>query len=339
MTAANVTGTVTFTVRWKGESGNQIKLELNRLDTDETPGGVTATVTDIGAGTGSSVAGVNDPVMTTALAALGNTWFTDIACPYNNDTSIGELETAGANRVDPGVKRPFVGIVGYTDSYSDFITALDDRNSEWTSFVPVHGSSTPAFMIAASATATFARYQQATPGRPVKTLTIPGVLAGNDDLTYTERDTAVKAGGSHTFNQEDGTVTFGDLCTTRTTTSAEADTEDWRFTIIIPNLQFKIYALEQAFLVSPFDRGVVVANGGGAAPSYAVTPNMVKARAFGLIEDWGARGLSTDLDTIKAGTTAVINSDNPGRIDLLIPDIASAGLRIVAVKLEWGYLV
>ncbi|ORC37265.1 hypothetical protein B4O97_03485 [Marispirochaeta aestuarii] len=334
VTAANVTGTVTFTVRWKGESGNQIKLEINRLDTDETPGGVTATVTDIG----DVVAGATDPAMTTALSALGNTWYTDIACPYNNDTSLGELETAGAARVAPGVKRPFVGIVGYTDTYANFITALDDRNSEWTSFVPVHGSSTPAYMIAASATATFARYQQATPGRPVKTLTIPGVLAGNDDLTYTERDTAVKAGGSHTFNQEDGTVTFGDLCTTRTTTAAGADTEDWRFTIIIPNLQFKIYALEQAFLVSPFDRGVVVANGGGAAPSYAVTPNMVKARAFGLIEDWGARGLSTDLDTIKAGTTAVINGDNPGRIDLLIPDIASAGLRIVAVKLEWGYL-
>jgi phage tail sheath gpL-like len=327
---------VTFTVRWAGLSGNQIKLEINRLDTDETPGGVTATVTDIG----SVVAGENDPLMATALAALGNTWYTDIACPYNSDTSLDELEAAGDDRVDPGVKRPFVGLVGYTDTYANFLTALDDRNSEWTTFVPVHGSSTPAYMIAASATAVFACYQQVTPGRPVKTLTIPDVLAhSSNDLTDAQIDAAVKAGGSWTRNTESGGVLFGDLVTTRTETDAGADTTDWRFTIIIPNLQFKIYALEQTFLASPFDRAVVLADGSGPGPIYGVTPLTVKSYAVGLVDDWVKRRLSTDRDTIVAGITAEINSSNAGRIDLLIPDVPSAGLRILAAKLEWAFLV
>lgn len=336
VTAANVTGTVTFTVRWKGEAGNQIQLEINRADTESTPAGLAATVTDIG----DVVAGATDPVLTTALGNLGDTWYTEIASPYNADTPLDALEAAGAARVDPGVKRPFAGFTGYTGTYADYLTALDSRNSEWTTFVPVHGSPTPAYMISAALTAIFARYQQATPGRPMKNLTLPSVIEGStNDLSYTERDAAVVAGGSHTYNQSDGTVTVGDLVTTRTTTAAGAATTDWRFTIIIPNLQFKIYALEQAFLSSPFDRAVVVANGSGVVPSYAVTPNMVKARGIGLVDDWVERGLSTDRDNIVDAMTAEINGSNAGRIDLLIPDVPSAGLRILAAKLEWAFLV
>jgi phage tail sheath gpL-like len=70
-----------------------------------------------------------------------------------------------------------------------------------------------------------------------------------------------------------------------------------------------------------------------------VTPLTVKSYAIGLVDDWVARGLSTDRDTIIEAITAEINSGNAGRIDLLIPDVPSAGLRILAAKLEWAFLV
>ena len=336
VTASNAAGTVTFTVRWKGESGNQIKLEVNRLETDELPAGVGVTVTNIG----DVVAGATNPVLDTALGNLGDTWYTDGTCPYLDATSLTAIKTSGDARIDPGVKRPIAWFAGYTGTKADLITKLSALNCEWITLVPVHGSSTAAYEIAGAVTGLFASIQQATPGRPAKTQTIPGVLAGlTNILTYTDRDTVVKAGGSHTYNQDDGTVTIGDLVTTRIKTDGGADTTDWRFTIIIPNLQFKIYALENTFLASPFDQAVVLADGEGAGPTYTVRPSTVKTYAIALVDDWVARGLSTTRDTIVAGIIAAIDGSNPGRINLLIPDVASAGLRILAAKLEWAYLV
>jgi len=335
VTAANSTGTVTFTSRWGGESGNQIDLSVNLADSDETPAGLTIAVTNIGA----VATGATDPVLTTAFAGMGDTWYTEVCNPYNSAVSLTAMETAGVNRDDPGVKRQFIGIVGYTDTYANFLTALDSRNSQWTSYIPVHGSVSSAYMIAAASAAIWASKQQTNPGRPVKTLQIPGAIAATgNDLTYSQRDAAVIAGGSYTKNREDGTVQFGDVCTTRTETDAAAVTEDWQFAVIIPNLQFKIYSCEQKYLSSPYDRGVTVADGPSVKPTYAVTPLMVKSDAIKLVDAWVENGLSTNRDEIVDGIVAEINSTNPGRIDLLIPDVASAGLRIVAVKLEWGFV-
>lgn len=340
VTAANVTATVTFTTRWSGEAGNQIQLELNRADTDETPGGVSVAVLSMG----DVVAGATNPVLTTALANMGDTWFTELANPYLDATSLTAIEAAGVARDDPSVKRQFVNFTGFTGAISAFITALGSRNSEWTTYVPVPGSPTPAYMIAAATAAIFGRYQQATPGRPMKTLKIPDVIAGNESM-IPSNDTIVAAGGSWTVNNADDTVSIGDLCTTRITEDGGAETTDWRFTIIIANIQFKIFALENTFRASPFDRAVVLADGSGRGPTYGVRPSTVKSYAIKLVDDWVERGLSTDRETIvngdgdtNPGISAEINGSNPGRIDLLIPDIPSAGLRILAAKLEWAFI-
>jgi phage tail sheath gpL-like len=333
VTAANVTGTVTFTVRWKGESGNQINLAVNLADADTTPAGITSvTVTDIG----DVVAGATDPVLTTAFANMGDVWYTDVTCPYTSAASLTAMEAAGVVRDGPAINKMFAGFVGYTDTIANFLTALSSRNSEWTSYFPVPGSPTAAYMLAAGGTASFARYQQATPGRPQKNLKIPGAIAGNEDMGAVA-DTIVSAGGSWTQNNSDGTVTLKDLCTTRTTEDGGAETEDWRFTVIIPNIQFKRNSIEQAFLTDPYDRAVVAPDNGGKGPTYVVRPKTVKTRAIGLVDDWIERGLSTSRADIVDNMIAEIDSANPGRINLLIPDIATAGLRIVAVKLEWAF--
>ena len=339
VTAVNATATVTLTIRWKGEAGNQILLELNRADEDETPGGVSVVVVDIG----SVVVGATNPVLDTAMAALGDAWYTEMVNPYLDSTSLTELEATGVERNDPSVKRQVVIFTGFTGAISAFITALDSRNSEWTTYVPVPGSPTAAYIIAAAAGAIMGRYQQSTPGRPMKTLKLPGVIAGNESM-IPSNDTTVRAGGSWTVNNADDTVSIGDLCTTRTKTDGGADTTDWRFTIIISNIQYKIFAIENTFLAQPFDRAVVLADGGGRGPTYGVRPSTVKGFAIKLVDDWIERGLSTNRDVIvngdgdsNPGISAEINGSNAGRIDLLIPDIPSAGLRILAAKLEWAF--
>jgi phage tail sheath gpL-like len=329
VTSANAAGTVTFTARWKGESGNQINIAVNLADADATPAGLTIVVTDM-------ASGATDPVLTTAFANMGDVHYTDVTCPYNSADSLTAMEAAGVTRDGPTVNKMFAGFVGFTDTIANFLTALSSRNSEWTSYFPVPGSPSSAYMLAAGGAASFVKYQQATPGRPQKNLKIPGAIAGNEDMGAVA-DTIVAAGGSWTQNNADGTVTLKDLCTTRTTTTAGADTDDWRFTVIIPNIQFKRNSLEQAFLASPYDRAVVAPDGGGKGPTYVVRPKTVKTRAIGLVDDWIERGLSTSRAAIVDNMVAAIDSGNPGRINLLIPDVATAGLRIVAVKLEWAF--
>ena len=334
VTASADTGTVTLTARWSGESGNQISVELNRGDTDSLPDGITATVTDVGEDT----AGATNPVLDTALGNLGDTWYTEIVCPYLDSTSLTAIKDLGDTRADAGVKRPFLAFAGNTDTASNFITELDNHNSEWLSLIHVSGSPSAAYEIAAATGGVWAKVQNATPGRPAKTEKLPGVFAGDtNDLTYSTLNTIFVAGGSTTRNLSGGVVLL-DVATTRTETDAGAATDDWRYASIVPNLQFKIYALENTFIASPFDQAVVLADGGGPGPTYGIRPSTVKAYAVGLVDDWVERGLSTNRDEIIDNTSAEINASNPGRIDLVIGDYATAPLNIVAVKLEWSYV-
>lgn len=328
VTASNTTGTVTVTARWEGEAGNQIDLDDSRRDTDAVPAGLALTVNAMSSG-------ATNPVLTTALGNLGDTWYTELVVPYLDATSIAAVEAAGVTRADAMVNRPFAGIYGYTDTVANLLTALDSRNSEWTSIVPVHGSPTPAYEIAAAAAGVLAAVQQNNPNRPVKNRVLPGVSAGDsNDQTYDTRDSVVKAGGSHTYNLPDGQVVIGDMVTTRTQTDAGAATSDFRFTIHIGRDQFMRNAAEQTFKAPPFDQGIVIGDSNPPGPTYAIRPNAVKAVAIGLVDDWASRGLIADRDATVAGITAEINASNSGRIDLLIPAVVAEGLRIIATKIE-----
>lgn len=334
VTAVNTTGTVAVTARFGGTVGNQIFVAVNTADNESTPAGLTLTVP------GYLADGANDPVLTTAFDNLGDEWYTEIAIPYLGDTELSAFEALGANRIDPLVKRPFIGFVGYTDTRANLLTALDDRNSEFTSFIPVHGSPTPAFEIAGSFSGLWARHHASDlVGRPVVGSIIPGVQAGlTNSLTYGQKDSGVQAGAGWTRNVGSGVVA-GDTVTTRTETNLGVATTDWRFAVIFPNLQYKINSADIVFGSDPFTQAVVISDDAPGAPAFSVRPKTAKAYAIGLVDDWAARGLTADRDAVVDNIVSEIDSGNPGRINVLIPDVPSAGLRILAAKIEWAFIV
>lgn len=326
---------VVLTARHAGTIGNDIAVSINSNSGESLPDGLAAVTVNLG----STTAGANDPSLTNALENLGGVWYTDIVMPYRSTEALAAIEASGRTRAAAGVKRPFLAFVGYTGAYDNYLTAVKARNSQWVSWIPVHGSDTPAYLIAASAATVFSASQQAAPGRPVRGAILPGVRAAEgNDQTYAQRDTAIKSGGSYTANGIGGLVMLGDVATTKTTDSGGAATDEWRFAVTIPNLQFKINALEQTFLRPPFARAVVLADDGPPAPEYGVRPSTAKAYAVSLVDDWVARGLSTGRDEVVKNIVAEIDKGNAGRINLSIPDTFSAGLRITAIKLEWAFL-
>jgi phage tail sheath gpL-like len=340
VTSGVVTATCTLTARHKGTYGNGIKIEvdLDSGDLEAEPTGGALTITQIGIGT----AGATDPPnVAAALAALGDIWYTLIAFPWNDSVNVGLMETAGTARVAPGIKRAFAGIVGSIATLADFTTWLGSRNSPWTTAIPVEAGSSPIYEIAAAAAARIAGDASADPARRSMGQVLTGIRGGVlANWTGAQKDAIVTAGGSWTRRETDGVVHLGDVITTYVTNTGggEDAVTSWRYLTTILKMQAKVYSIDQLLAGDPFIRAIIISDSQVTGKAYAISPKTLKAYAIKLVDElWIPQCWSKDRDTIVAGIVAEINTGNPARMDLLIPDAMTAELAILGVKYEWGF--
>lgn len=69
------TGSILLTCRWKGATGNDVDLRVNYASDDALPQGLHVTCTAMSNGAGA-------PEMDGIIAALGDTWWKAMACPW-----------------------------------------------------------------------------------------------------------------------------------------------------------------------------------------------------------------------------------------------------------------
>jgi len=337
--ATGSTATSTITARNGGAWGNGLTLKQ-----DLAPGEAAAEPVIAGGITLNPFAsGATDPVLDTALAALGDTWYTFIVCPYDNigatTPAVIALEAAGVARINPLVKRPFAGVLGNVESAADLITRAAARNSPWSAYVNAQASPNIPGEIAAAAVGVMAASAQAAPGRPYRFKTLPGIMAGTSaNWTYGTRDNVVAAGGSTSKWNTDGTVQLVDVATTYKLNSQGGADDSWRWIETIANMQVKVYSMENLFLGTPFDAAIVVDDASVTSVQYAIRPKTVKAFLVQLIDQlWAPFALTKERDSVVAGIIVEIDSGNPGRINAMVPDVFSAGLRIMAGKIQWSF--
>lgn len=335
VTAEALAAEVTLTAKWGGESGNQINVALNITEEEQaaSPEGVTFS----GTFPETLTSGAENPDITDALDAMGNTWITTIACPYVDETSLGSIKMKGDALSNPIENKMFIAFVGYNGNHADFLTEIADYNSQWISIVPVPLSQSAQYEIAASVAGAAARGAQVDPARPARTLALTGISAATEHWDYTARNQAVLAGGSTTLTGVDGLVRIEDLVTTYTEDSTGNPDSAWRFVETVYNIQSKLYQLDVTFSSTPFNRSIVVDDNSTTQKPYAIRPKTVKAFAIQLIDNWINEAWSRERDSIVAGLEAEIDATNPGRINLLIPDVLAAGLKVMAVKYEWAF--
>jgi phage tail sheath gpL-like len=117
VSAANVTGTVTFTALNKGTLGNQIGIE------------VVGAVAGIATAVTGMASGATDPTLTTVFDVVGSARYQTIVWPYSQATTVlrGFLDARfnDANRVLDGV-----GITAYHDSLANHLSVLNALNSQ-----------------------------------------------------------------------------------------------------------------------------------------------------------------------------------------------------------------
>lgn len=332
VSGANTTGTVAVTAKFKGEAGNDIPISLNYNEGEETPAGLTITLTQM-------ASGANNPDIEAALAAIPENFGQDIICPYSDSTSMGYLQAHGEARYAPEVARQSLSFVPVSKSKADYLTYLDSYNTQW--IVTVNDFDkleSPLFEMVSAIGGDFSRRNYSRPGVPIYSNAMTGIVpkANATNLSVTDRNQVVEAGGSTILLSSDGRVLVGDLVTTRTETDLGAPDPDWKFASTITNNQTKEYSLWVMINSDPFIQATVVDNDAKTDVDYAVRPNTVISFLIDLIDRlWIARALSTSRADIIASISAEIDPTNASRINLEFTDYVAAGLRIIAVKHRW----
>lgn len=333
-TASPSSGVVTITAKWKGLSSDSLDVRKNYYASDANlvPGTTTMTIA-------SSVSGATDPSIATAVANFGNTFYNMVITGLNSATVAGVFESAFTSRIDPLIKKPLFGVMGWVDTRANFLTALGSRNNPGSVYFPVEGSPSYIGQISAAFVAKAAVSAAADPARPWKNLYFSTILPGTGaEWTYAQAQAVELAGGSTYKGSFGSAIGIWDALTTYKTNAGGAADISWRYPETITNTQRKLYDLDTMLNSPPFDRAKIIADTDVAADEYAISPLTMRSYFNSLFETWvNGENWSTRLDDMKASLAINVNGGNPSRMDVSFTDYMVLGLRVIAVQRNWTF--
>ena len=207
VTVVDNLGVLEFTSKWKGESANDIYVEVDGPDS-----GITFTVTQ-------ATGGAANPDVSLALAqADPNVWYTlGVNCLNIADTTaLDEFETFGVGRTNPIDNKRMTFWTGNTiASVTAAYAVADARKLDQINGQRVApGSPNLPLVVCARQVAVTAPIANNNPPVDYGSVQAAGLTPGpvTDQWTYNERDAAVKAGSS-TIEVKDGAVFCSDTVT------------------------------------------------------------------------------------------------------------------------------
>jgi phage tail sheath gpL-like len=332
VTAGVASGVVTLTARNKGVAGQDLDVRANYNDGETTPAGVTLAIANV-------VAGVTNPVLTTLISAMGDTWYNVIAHPYYDSTSLTALETELSSRFGPTRMIDGVAFTSSPGTQSALGTLGDSRNSPHSCIVAAPGESpvTQPAEFAAAVAAAAALSAAADPARPFQTLALPGVKAPAeaDLFTVSERDLELHDGISTSKVAPGGVVQIERLVTTfQTNAAGGADTAYLDATTMF-TLAYLRYAW-RAQILARYPRHKVAADGTRFGAGQAVvTPRTMKAEALLWFRAMEELGLVEDFAQFKTDLVIERNASDANRVDALLSPNLINQLVVTATKFQF----
>lgn len=331
VSAGAVGGVVTLTALNKGAVANEFDLRVNyRSETEATPAGLTVALTTF-------ASGATNPVLTSLIAAMGDTWFNVIVNPYTDATSLTALETELASRFGPMRMIDGVMISAKADTYGNVSTLGAGRNSPHSVIVRTNNSPTAPAEYAAAVAGVVALSAQADPARPFQTLALSSVLAPamNDLDTLQARNLLLYSGISVTRVAAGGVVVIDRLITTyKVNASSTPDTSylnaETMFTLMYLRYSFR------AQVQGRYPRHKLANDGARIGPGQAVmTPMLGKAEAIAWFRAMEELGLVENFDQFKADLVVERNATDPNRLDFLLPPDLINQLVVSAAKIQF----
>lgn len=328
VTATSSGTAVTVTAKWKGASGNGLRVAV--LGEDK---GITFGITQ-------PTGGLVNPDLAPALAQLGNVWETlllntlDIA----DTAALDAIQEVGEGRWGELVRKPFVAFTGNTASAVAEATAVSAvrRTDRVNAQLVSPGSTDLPFVVAARQLARIAKVANNNPPTDYGSQRATGLTPGPDadQWNYAARDQAVKAGSS-TIEVKDGVVNISDVVTFYRPTGEE--NPPYRFVVDIVKLQNVIFNLDLIFAKPEWDGAPLIPDDQPTVNPNARKPKSAIAEVAAMLDSLADAAIISDPKTAKKKTRAGINAQNPKRLDLETVVQLSGNTNIKAVTLGFGF--
>lgn len=320
--------TLTLESKWKGESANDIYVEI-----EGTEAGITFTVTQL-------TGGATNPDIDDALANIGDVWETIIlnGLNYDDTTTLGKLSTYGEGRWGELVKKPLFSVFGTGDNLATR-TAITDATAQKTDrtnvLIPAPGSKELPFVIAARAVARIAVTANNNPP-----LNYSGRLTGLEGGTEAEQETVTQLqtsllAGSGTTKLVDGEIELNDTITMYHPTG---DTNPaYRYVVDIVKLQNITFNVKLIFESDEWKGAPLLPDNTPTVNPAAKKPKNAKTALGNLTDNLALQAIVSDPETTKASITANISSTNPKRLDIEFPVLLSGNTEIIDVLQYFGF--
>lgn len=332
VTAAAQGGEVTLTCKWKGESGNDIAVQLNRLgktNGEVTPAGLAVTVVEMASGAGT-------PDQVNALAALGDEPFEFICMPWTDTTSLEAWklamdDSAGrwswAKQLFGHVYSAKRGTIG------TLVAAGQARNDQHVTVQGVEqGVPQPVWLVAAALAARTASFISADASRPTQSGAMPGIdpAPASERFTLTERQSLLSYGIATAYF-EGGSLRIQRSITTYQKNAYGQPDNSYMDSETMHQSAFIIRRM-QGVITSKYGRHKLANDGtrfGAGQP--IVTPSTIRGELiaqYGKLED---EGHVENAEMFAAHLIVERDSNDPSRVNVLFPPDYINGLRIFAL--------
>jgi phage tail sheath gpL-like len=329
VTAVDQTTRVDLVSKWAGASANDIEIEMVG---DVTLGGTFTVVQPTG--------GLVNPDVDDALALVGTVWETLVLLGTNADdtTALDACQTWGEGRWGATVRKPAMVFRGCTDDTVSLATSATSTRTDDKVNVQLVAPGSPNLpgVVAAAQIVRIAKLANNNPAHDYGSQRCPTLIPGDDSVQwlFSERDAAVKAGSS-TVEIKDGTVCISDAVTSYAPQGEAVPA--YRFVCDIVKLQNIIFNLDLIFASTGWDGAPLIPDNQATTNSAAKKPRMAKAAVNAMIDALGLAAIISDPETAKENTTAVINSQNPKRLDVTCTVQLSGNTNVKDVTLYWGF--
>lgn len=329
VTAAAAAEVVTVTARHGGIDAGNIDVRHSYYTGEALPPGMALEISELTAGTGN-------PDIQPLLDALGDNWYQTFVMPWTDAANLRALETEMDSRWGPERQIEGQAFAAIGGSVSTVATAGEARNSPHLVLADAGVTVSPAFMLAAADAATDAG--EPDPARPRQTLQLPAEILPvpqTERRTYQERNTLLYSGiATHTVNAS-ARVQIERLVTTYQVNASGFEDTAYLDVTTLRTLAYLRYSLRQR-IAAKYPRHKLADDGTPVSPGQAlVTPRVIRAEVISLFGDWQELGLVEDLAQFKRDLVVERNTQDPNRLDALIPPDLVNGLRVLAAQIQF----
>jgi len=330
VTSGVATNVVTLTARNGGTQGNGIDARFNFQTGEVFPTGVSFV-------SAAGVAGATDPTLGTALASLGAKQYHVLAVGLNDATSIAAVDAELATRFGPSVQLEGSAFYAKADTHANLVTFGFSLNSKHTTVVGLKAPLSPVWEIGAAVAGVVARFGQADPARPFKTLELVGVVgpALADRFTLLERDLLLKNGIATALVDDAGVTRAERLITTYQTNATGAKDVAFLDVTTLLTLSYLRFDFRTRFS-STFPRHKLADDGTRYGPGQPiVTPKIGKAFAVSVFRGWEQLGLVEGFEQFQRDVVVERSVTDRNRLDLLLPTDLVNQLQVAGVSLQF----